>query len=240
MKTPVIPVYGDSLVHGFPGYPFIRMLRDKCSGYRILNLGRTGDTLFSMNNRLRFLPLPRGEAAILCAGINDIYVRYAPQFKIAKALNGQWWVKDWESYRRLFGRILDRLAAVYPLVILMAPPLLGEDPDSPANRDLDKAEAIMTSLAADKPHVIVAGIRSECLALLRLEPERNPVIANRLSRLIVDVFRTRTLEGADRLSRLRGYHLTTDGVHFNGRGAALAADRLTALIQENVPLSRNE
>jgi lysophospholipase L1-like esterase len=239
-KKPTVPVYGDSLVHGFPGYPFIWKLRALCPGYRILNLGKTGDTLYSLNNRLRFLPLVKADTAILCAGINDIYVRYAPQFKPAKILNGQWWVKDWESYRRLTAQIFDRISAGYNRVILMPPLLLGEDPESPANRDLDTVEQIMKELASAKSNIVFPDIRGAFLEILKKEPNPNPAIADKLWRLIADVFMTRTPEGADRLSVKRGYVLTTDGVHFNNRGAELAASLLAEALQQKLPLSINE
>lgn len=231
-NKPFLPVYGDSLVRGLPGYSFVRPLRDRVSDHRVINLGRTGDTLFSMRNRLRFLPLHPGDTAILCAGINDIYVRYAPQFKLAKALNGQWWTKDWNRYRDLLDEIMHRMATHYRRVIVIPPLLLGEDPDSPANRDLDQAEQIFRETAQAHPGLEFPEIRKELIDLLRKETDPNPVIANRLIRLIADVFKTRTAQGADRLSRERGYILTTDGVHFNSRGAALVADRISETLRK--------
>jgi lysophospholipase L1-like esterase len=240
MKKTTIPVYGDSLVSGFPGYPFIRKLQQMNPDVRFLNRGRTGDTLFSFLNRIRFLPFAPGETAVLFIGINDIYVRYAWQFKPVKCLNGQWWVRDWESYSRFYKRILDRITARYKRVIVIPPLFMGEDPASPASRDLDTVETIIRELIQGRPQVVYPEIRRQMMDQIRKAENPNPAIANSLFRLITDVFRTRDPEKADRLCASRGYLLTTDGVHLSGRGAELVAALITEAIQQKIPLSRKE
>jgi len=186
---------GDSLTAGNPGAAYFERLHLKLPEHKLLNYGKGGDTVKSLFQRIRKTEFePPIDITLLWIGVNDFLVKKSLFAPLRKIIRRQPWSKNQQEFNFYYRLLLDLIASQSRQIITIPPLFIGEELDNPWNRKLAAAAAEIKNIAADYPAAIYLDLRESFRTLL-----------------------------ADRKPVQQGY-FTIDGVHFNEKGADIAAD----------------
>jgi lysophospholipase L1-like esterase len=242
---------GDSLIEGRYGEECVERvigaLRQDQAGIESVNVGREGDTVMSLLDRIDE-PLCQYQPhwVILAVGSNDVWVPWLSNHSYG------WWL--WSLYRRLrWGQKattdLDQFAAAYRslidkaqtqagaevLVCTISP--IGERLSSPVNQRVARLNGVIKHVAVDR-RVLVADVWQAFVERLATLSSPSAYVAGEWLFVLLDRQRLRRGDAdPEDISRRRRLSFTFDGIHLNGRGADLwAATVVKALSREQETL----
>lgn len=210
---------GDSLTEGTPGSSFFALLRDDLlPGCELLNLGRGGDTIGDLAQRVRATGLEPVDLAFIWIGVNDAFV--AGWQSLIASPQDEWWESTLGHLSAVYQGLIDwalRRAAT----VICVPPFLGDfaGDDSFALRTSDVAGLVRSLTWA---HTQTYGTRLRLFDLGAAVAARRAVGSpERVSRDDAGL-----VTGPPDLDST----VTIDGVHLNDRGARLVAEAFAAEI----------
>ena len=229
-----ILLWGDSLVEGKPGVAFASILMRRFPDFIWVNLGKGGDTLRSLEERLESRETParkdRAALALLWVGVNDVLADIVPGLGIWKTAMRQPPVRNDGEIADIYRRILERLAE-HAVSILAIPPLfVGEDPDTTLNarvRDVgDRLKDVVLEFSACR----FVDMRSH----MPLAPGGSSYFPVNPWSKILKIFGGVGPDDFDLATKRRGLKWTYDGIHLNSRGAEMAAQILAEEISRKL------
>jgi lysophospholipase L1-like esterase len=241
----VVVCLGASMVHGRVGVNFVDLVARRFPvGYRFVNAGIGGDTLFHAWQRLEAVIACRPDFVVILCGTNDIlgildsdsWRRYQGEKRLLQP-------PSLERYCDTLQDMLRQLKArTRARVALCSLPVLGEDLASPANQHVCEFNAVIRQTAEQEQLCYLPIFERE--SRLLTEHQQSTGQAGRA--FAVDRQRTymQIMLGAifahfllgrpfDDISRRNGLLLKTDMIHGNSREAAVIADEIEAFLKAN-------
>ena len=150
----------DSLTEGFPGASYFEILRRRLPEYKLLNRGKSGDTVISLYRRLRNSPIDDPvDIAFLWVGTNDVFPKISWSYPVIKTLNNQPWAKspgEFEKYFRLTLVILSQRAGK---VITVPPLFMGEQINNRWSQEMKELSEIIERVSASDKSVEFLDLR---------------------------------------------------------------------------------
>jgi lysophospholipase L1-like esterase len=217
---------GDSITEGFPGVSFFKILRDDLSGHELINCGKGGDTVISINRRAKTLQYDSDiDIIFLWIGVNDVFVKLSKLFPIYKKIYRQIWAKDEDEFRYYYNDTLQFLSSKAKILVVIPPVFVGEDIDNIWNRQLSEFDGIIKELTRSFENIKYLDVKAEFLSYLKGKPISKFVPKSSV-KTISDALLLNTPDKVDARSLKRGLYLTLDGVHLNSNGAVIVSDRI--------------
>ena len=218
-----IGLIGDSLTEGRPGVSFYKILKGKYPNEIFINLGKPGETVKSLYNRLSKTTLDTDfDLIFLWIGVNDVYS------KLLK-VQAQPVSNNREEFEDYYKRIIEWIKAYSKKVIVVTPALVGEKMDSPSNMEIKELAKMVDSIASSYMDISVLDMQqifSKHLANL----ECSDYISTNVMTIMKDALFVKKIPRIDKLSKERGLYCTLDGVHMNSKGAEIVADAYGSVI----------
>ncbi|MBN1657668.1 MAG: hypothetical protein JXA93_04670 [Anaerolineae bacterium] len=235
---------GDSLTEGMYGASYVDLVaaglapgkgqaaepRPVGEDIRVINAGRSGETVASLRSRLGgLLERYNPDWVVLAVGCNDVWLPWLARHSLGWRL--------WSGYRGLAAGMratvdLDRFGAAYRdlvdqargagaqvLACTVSP--VGERLSSPVNAQVARLNGTIKHVAAGR-RVAVADVWQACVEVLAAAPYRSAYLPGEWLFAWLDRKRYRA-EAVERTAERRRLHLTFDGVHLNNRGAEVWA-----------------
>jgi lysophospholipase L1-like esterase len=204
---------GDSLTEGTPGSSFFAILRDELlPGHELLNLGRGGDTIADLAQRVRTTGLVPVDLAVIWIGVNDAFV--AGWQALLDTPQDEWWESTLGHLSAVYQGLVD-WALQRAATVVCVPPFLGDFAG-------DDAFALRTSDVAGLVRSLTWAHTDAWGARVRLFDLEASVAARRSTPTQRTVSREDAGLAPDPLAS--DATVTIDGVHLNERGARLVAD----------------
>lgn len=253
----MILIVGDSLTSGYIGIGFSQYLTDT-SSTEITFRGIDGDTMLGVTGRaVNYLTQRRISSRItglvLQCGGNDILLP-----ALLRSDNPQWRqtgrdliqegnppiaaAGDFQTtYRDRIRTVLARGESIpllpYHIAITTIPPI-GEDLSHPLHELRDSHNEMIRELVTDLGIRLIdldTALSNELRSLQAYDEVtsiRQPYFINDTDNFLNDaLYIKKDPASADSLSASRGLHITVDGIHFNSRGAEIAARAFRPFIQ---------
>ena len=219
-----IVFYGDSLVEGVPGVPFLRRLESKLPQHRLINRGQGGDTVLSLLRRIADEP-PRSSAdlAVVWVGVNDVLAKLTFGHAALKRLMRQPWARDPNAFGDAYARIVQQLHGTTGRILAIAPLLIGEDPSNRWNEELAELGRIIDGVAASVDGVDFLDLRGPLLETSLGTPSSD-YLPRSVTRIAFDSLFVRSAARIDQVAVRRGLRFTLDGVHLNSAGAEVVSE----------------
>jgi lysophospholipase L1-like esterase len=175
------------------------------------------------------------DMAFLWVGVNDVAREATWLVRLANALRRQPRPRDTGEFRSYYGRALDVLCRLSRRVVAVSPSIRGEEVDNRWNHELRTLAGIIEDLAARRGQVSYLDVRASLLKAL----DGKPISSYRPKtyQIFLDGLTLQKRAQIDRKAAERGLHLTLDGVHLNGAGAELVAERFLEVIPATAGLS---
>jgi lysophospholipase L1-like esterase len=211
-------------------------LRERLSddGFRFFNAGVNGDLAYNVLVRLDAVIAREPDFVIVLAGGNDVNATLSSPIRLGYRL----WkrlpqepVIDWYHSNML--QIVKALKKKTPAKIALAsPPVLGEHLASlPNERVRDYSARLMEIAAAEKVAYLPVHERQEDYLHEVHGAAGRPHDPNS-TLMWTSLFRHYVLRRSfDAIAKENGLLLTTEGLHLNGRGAALVADAVESFLR---------
>lgn len=231
--------FGDSITHGLISASYIGLLQQRLSpeGFRLINAGVNGDHSVNLLRRIRRVIALHPDYVVVLIGTNDINAEVNDSmYWISRVLKGVSQRPTVERYRRTMLEIVQKLKAETPARIALAsPPLIGEDLDSTANRRARDYSAALRAIAAQEGAAYLP-VHERQEEALRAEGVSHGGEYTRSALRSVELVLCHNIlgESYDSISRRRGFHLVTDGIHMNSRGAEIIAAEIEKFLLESM------
>ncbi|MCG8452127.1 MAG: SGNH/GDSL hydrolase family protein [Spirochaetales bacterium] len=224
--------WGDSLTEGFPGVAYIHKLQKWHPHWELVNLGRGGDTILSIQKRLENSS-ETGDIAVFWAGVNDVFADIVPGYALLKTVLRQKPTKNLNSFLSHYSQCLDLLLEQCQHVLTIPPLFLGEHPKNPYNLRLSEMGERIQRITEKKPQCSFLRIHDY---LPLKEEEASPFLpTNPLPRVAESLEKNLCDSDYDQAAERRGLQWTYDGVHLNSAGAVTVAqafsEALTTLVK---------
>ncbi|MDH5163233.1 SGNH/GDSL hydrolase family protein [Heyndrickxia oleronia] len=218
-----IGLIGDSLTEGRPGVSFYKILKVKYPNEIFIYLGKPGETVKSLYNRLSKTTLDTDfDLIFLWIGVNDVYS------KLLK-VQAQPVSNNREEFKDYYKRIIEWIKAYSKKVIVVTPALVGEKMDSPSNMEIKELAKMIDLIASSYMDISVLDMQqifSKHLANLAC----SDYISTNVMTIMKDALFVKKIPRIDKLSKERGLYFTLDGVHMNSKGAEIVADAYSSVI----------
>ncbi|WBW96314.1 SGNH/GDSL hydrolase family protein [Oceanirhabdus sp. W0125-5] len=222
---------GDSITEGIPGASYFEILKDRLIDHQLINLGKGGDTVLSLNERVKKIHLEADiDLIFLFVGVNDIFVKVSKSYPIIKKVSKQPWAKNKEEFRYFFNNTLEYLSDKANKIVVVPPLLIGEDISNVWNVELKSFIEEIRDISKTFNNIEYLDIREEFINYLEGKSISN-YIPKSATRVLMDVITLKTTEKVDDKASKRGLHLTLDGVHPNSCGAKLIAECIEDFIK---------
>ncbi|HEY7597907.1 MAG TPA: GDSL-type esterase/lipase family protein [Actinophytocola sp.] len=205
--SPRVVCLGASTVRGNVSFNFVDELAARLPDRQWINAGMNGDTSAQILARLDDVVACRPDHVVVQVGANDVLKEVSL-----------------DTYEANLTAIVRRLRAETGAhVALMSIQVVGDRPDAGVNRELDRVNAIIRR-AAQEHDVAYLPLNERLRDMLREHPGTGrdlpgsmmPVIRGIVLRLGLGV-------GLDRIGRLNGYAIHTDGLHLATPAGMVAA-----------------
>jgi lysophospholipase L1-like esterase len=227
-----IAFFGDSLTEGIVGTSYFEILRNKLPQHELHNYGKGGDTVTSLNRRLRRTELASLlDLGILWIGVNDVFVKSRWSIQLRKRLRGQTWAKSHGLFQEYYISLLEFLQVNIPHIITLPPLLIGEDPDNVWNKELSVLSHIIHDISVSCTNVDFVDLREHFTPLLTSE-KVIPYVPKTMFRAFWDALFPTNPEESEKKARERGLRFTIDGVHLNRAGAEKVAEVMICKIKD--------
>ncbi|MCJ8008358.1 SGNH/GDSL hydrolase family protein [Lederbergia wuyishanensis] len=222
-----IALIGDSLTEGRPGVSFARILQKKYENINIKNLGKPGETVTSLNKRLRETEIEESyDLSFLWIGVNDVFS------KLLK-VQAQPVVQNNEEFKECYEKVLELVLRFSNQVVVVSPALVGENTKNTSNKKLQELTAMIQTLASKYPNITFINMHSVFLNKLE-KVTSSDYIGTSVMKMMVETLFYKSHSKIDDLSTKRGLHFTLDGVHFNSKGATIVADVYSSIIDDHL------
>ena len=230
---------GASIVRGEYSASFVKLLRKRLGdeGYEFINEGVNGDLAYNVLQRLDAVTAHAPDFIVILVGTNDVTAVFSPRVgesmrkikKLPQLPSKQW-------YRDNIRDIIRQLkGATHARIGLCSLPNIGEDLNSQGNLLMKTYNTILADLARQEQitYIPVNETQSEYLRSQQTASGR-VVEAKRLSCMTFKFLMLRNVLrlSLDRIARINGFLLTTEGIHMNSRGAAIIADQIEAFLRD--------
>jgi len=230
-----IACFGDSLTEGIPGVPFFEALEAMLPEDKLVNCGKSGDTVISLYRRIRRCRIQGPvDVAVLWVGVNDVLAKLSLGHSMLKRLMRQPRARDLAEFGAFYHRTLETLCRRAGRVLAVSPLFVGEDLANPWNSELEGLCEVIASLSASFDAVQYLDLRT-CLSE-RLPRERaSDFLPKSVAAIACDALFLRSPAQVDMVASRRGLRLTLDGVHLNSEGAKGVAAALRRAIDTLSP-----
>jgi len=232
MKRKILYV-GDSITEGISGVNYVKYIEKELPNYLHINQGLGGDTLLGISNRL--MSLLKNEDfnyIVFEAGHNDIIIPYFEEQGLllkmtAKKLRARGSIPtDINNFKELLeNKIREIKKLTNAEIILTTLSCIGEVLNSDLN---NKRAVINTSIkeVAKKYECKIANVGDAFDAKLRSVDSGDYLLGGFFKLMLFDPIFSRRIKWAEKLSRHRKLYFTIDGVHINGEGAKIYANKI--------------
>jgi len=224
---------GDSITAAIPGVSFVEMLQAEYPTYEFLNYGKGGDTVQSVLTRLQEMRIASEiDVIFLMIGVNDVFVNTGWWHPTLKRVMKQPWVKTKEEFYLAYHKLIEFLLPYTKNLVLLPPLIVGENPTSKANHQLQSYFDEIASLI-DRYQLPVLDVRKKFIDVLSKTPS-SAYVPKRINQLRKDVLKLTSPELIDEAARKRKLQLTLDGVHLNTKGATLVFEAIDQYLKEKL------
>jgi lysophospholipase L1-like esterase len=225
--TSLVICLGDSITRGQISASYVDILTERMSaeGFQFINAGVNNDLSYNILRRLDVDLDLQPQFVTVLVGTNDILALHTPYkglgLRILKRLpqkaNFGWYSSN---LREIVRRIKIWTSAK---IALLSIPVIGEDLSSPAIEMVRLYNTAVTQIAVQEQvaYLPLFEQQVEYLKTTRTKPEGRAYPHFMLMTAELVVARALFHVNFDAFSRHNGYHLVTDGVHFNHQGARL-------------------
>lgn len=222
---PLVVCAGASVTQGRMSADYVALLEGRLGDrFQFANAGRNGDFAWNVLQRLDPVVALRPDVVVLQIGTNDVNASLRPGFaRRFQSMKGLPVAPDRHFYGDSLAAMVRRLRKETPArVALLSLPLFGEDLDSVFNQRVDSYNQVIRDVAAAEGAAYLP-LYETMAAVVRAEPGRPRPPINRMVG-IAQVQHFLLGRSFDRIGESYGYRLLSDGMHLNGRGAAVVAD----------------
>jgi len=237
--TRTVICLGDSITRGQVSANYVDILGEKMGkhGFQFVNGGVNNDLAYNVLQRLDDFIELKPQFVTLLVGTNDILAQHTPYkgwgLRMLKHLpqkaNFGWYTAN---LREIIRRIKLWTQAKIGLLSI---PVIGEDLKSPAIEVVKKYNIAVRQIAAQEKidYLPLYERQVKYLKTTRTKPEGKAYV--HFMMMTGELVAARGLFHVDyeTFSRRNGYHLVTDGVHFNNQGARLIADEIQKWLRDN-------
>lgn len=229
-----ILLFGDSITVGTLGGSYADRLQAMLPEHTFVNHGKSGDTVISLHRRLKKMASEgRAEFAVVFIGVNDVFGKLTVPYRMLKLLRGQRWAGTPKRFETTFRHILNGLSDRAERIVTIPPLLLGENPHSRWNRELDALAKTCRSVSSEMEQIEFLDIRAGMLEELSGKTA-SQYLPKRMLQVAVDKLMLTTDEKIDAVASARGLVFTVDGVHLNTRGSRIVAEAIHAALQQSL------
>lgn len=226
-----IVCFGASTVHGNVSYNIVDELARRLPDHDLINAGVNGNTSQQALGRLPAVLACKPDAVVVAIGANDVLVlRGSP---LGSPVPRDF--KDrltWDGYATNLTAIVDGLRSSGARVALMSIQPIGEQLDSPLNKDVDRANELVRRTATVEK-VTYLPLNERLAEEIRRHGTGRPAGEGVATALKAIVLHLGLGIGLDRIGRRNGYLVHTDGLHLNSRGGLIAADLIENFIRQD-------
>ncbi len=232
-----VACFGDSLTEGIPGVSFFEALEAMLPEDKLVNCGKSGDTVISLYRRIRRWRLQGPvDVAVLWVGVNDVLAKLSLGHSMLKRIMRQPRARDLAEFSAFYHRTLEILCGRANRVLAVSPLFVGEDLATPWNTELEGFCEVIASLSALFDAVQYLDLRTYLSE--RLPKERqSDYLPKSVAAIACDTLFLRSPAQVDSVASRRGLRLTLDGVHLNSEGAKGVAAALRKSIDALRPPS---
>ena len=239
-RNKLVVCLGASIVRGMFGAGFVKILERRMArdGFEFRNFGIGGDLSFNVLARVDPVIALLPDYIIILVGTNDVTAALYPGLSRISARvlkRGPGCNFTAESYQKNMLSIVKMLKQRTQAEIAIASlPVVGEDVSSTVNERVRQYNALLKEIAAQENagYLPVHERQEECLQAAVNGRGRAFRPADMLMfKLILKHYIMR--RSYDDISRDNGFLLLTDGIHMNGRGAAIIADLAEEFLRYN-------
>lgn len=218
----MIACFGDSITAGQPGQSYLGYL-NPAKKYK--NLGKGGDTLIGLSNRVdNFLLNSTCCDFTIEIGVNDILLPFLRNCstswkKAVDRLENQGSIPSSkiEDFMEVYERLIYKLSGKRLKVISI--PCIGENLENELNQKVDEYNKAI-KLLCDRNNIIFIDFNSFQKEILKNSKKVSDyLICRKYYTVILDALLTTYLPLSDWVSKKRNLLLTIDGVHLNKIGA---------------------
>jgi len=237
--TRTVICLGDSITRGQVSASYVDILNEKLgkNGFEFINGGVNNDLAYNVLQRLDdFIDL-KPQFVTLLVGTNDILAQHTPYkgvgLRMLKHLPQK---ADFGWYTANLREIIRRIKLWTQAKIgLLSIPVIGEDLRSPAIEVVKKYNIAVRQIAAQEQisYLPLFERQVKYLKTTRTKPEGKAYVHFMLMTGELVAERGLFHVDYDTFSHRNGYHLVTDGVHFNNQGARLIAEEITHWLKDN-------
>ena len=223
---------GDSITRGQVSASYVELLEQKMGrqGFQFVNGGVNNDLAYNVLQRLDDFIELKPQFVTLLIGTNDILAQHTPYkgwgLRMLKHLPQK---ANFNWYTANLSEIIRRIKLWTDAKIgLLSIPVIGEDLHSPAIEVVKRYNQTVRQIAAQEKisYLPVFEQQVEYLKNTRTKPEGRAYVHFMLMTGELVAARGLFHVDYDAFSRRKGYHLVTDGVHFNQQGARLIAEEI--------------
>jgi lysophospholipase L1-like esterase len=218
-----VGLVGDSLTEGRPGVSFVKILQGQYPHITFENLGKPGETVKSLHERLSKTPIASDyDLIFLWIGVNDVYSKLL-------SVQAQPVSKDLEEFRDMFQKVVEIVVHSSKHVVIVSAAIIGENLNSKPTKDLKELNEVIHSISSNYPQVHFLDLHSFFRKHLS-QTKSSDYLNTNVMRVMIDALFYKDPKRIDRLSMKRGLHLTLDGIHLNSKGATLVAEEYAIVI----------
>lgn len=231
--------FGDSITRGLISASYVDLLNQRLSpeGFHFINAGVNGDLSINLLHRIQHAIAHQPDYIVILIGANDINADVNTwMYWISRHLKGLSQRPTLERYRRNVLEIVQKLKAeTSARIALASPTLIGEDLDSTANRCARSYSAALREIAAQEGTAYLpVHERQEETLLAEGVSHGGEYTRSALRSLELEFSHNILGESYDSISRRRGFHLVTDGIHMNSRGAEIIAAEIEKFLLDSI------
>jgi lysophospholipase L1-like esterase len=237
--TRTVICLGDSITRGQVSASYVDLLNEKLGkdGFEFINGGVNNDLAYNVLQRLDDYIDLKPHFVTLLVGTNDILARHTPYkgwgLRMLKHLPQK---ADFGWYVDNLHEIIRRIKLWTQAKIgLLSIPVIGEDLSSPAIQVVGMYNTAARQIAEQEniSYLPVFEQQVDYLKTTRTKPEGRAYVHFMLMTGELVAERGLFHVDYDTFSRRNGYHLVTDGVHFNNQGARLIAEEIENWLRSN-------
>ncbi|MBD3232889.1 MAG: hypothetical protein GF315_04115 [candidate division Zixibacteria bacterium] len=225
---------GDSLTHGVFGESYIEILDNMIKKrfpdleYRLINKGRSGDTVYSLLRRVeRDVISLNPHIVFILIGANDVLLKNAENLEILQERSGlkdQIPAEDIGEFKSHYRKLINHIKRFLKTrLVLCSTGIIGEDLKNRYNRQLVHINIAIRKMALDYRLDFIDINAAFYRELQGFKPYEDYI--PRMPDIYEDLEKLKS-KSADKLSQERGLKVTYDGGHLNSRGADIIATQL--------------
>ncbi len=212
-----IALIGDSLTEGRPGVSFSNILKEKFPEITFVNLGKPGESVKSLYNRLVKERLEADyNLSFLWIGVNDVYSKLL-------SVQAQPVAKNLDEFEDYYDKVLELIIGSSKKVIAVTPAIVGENTSNETNNEIKELNGLIHSIASKYENVSFLNMQSLFFHHLS-KVNTSDYMNTKVMRVMMDVLLYKKAAKVDKISKERGLLLTLDGIHLNSAGAQIVAD----------------